>query len=49
VPAVRETGEENVAVCQPELVSLVKVTRPKSAPVLVQRLPRCCPPFGAAL
>jgi hypothetical protein len=49
VPAVRVMGEAKVAVCQPLGVSPEKVTRPRSVPVLVQRLPRCWPLFSTVL
>jgi len=42
-------GEAKLATCQPALVSLANVTRPRRVPVLVQRLPRCWPLFGDAL
>jgi hypothetical protein len=42
-------GEAKVAVCHPELVSFEKVTRPRSVPLLDQRLPRCWPLFTDVL
>jgi hypothetical protein len=49
VPALSAIDLEKVAVCHPERVSPEKVTRPRSVPVLVQRLPVCCPLFSGVL
>jgi hypothetical protein len=42
-------GVENEASCQPEAVSLVKVTLARSVPVFVQRFPTWVPVFVGPL
>jgi hypothetical protein len=49
VPATRLTGVVRAAVCHPELVSEVKVTRDRRTPELLQRLPVWVPLFSTVL
>jgi hypothetical protein len=43
------TGDGKYAVCQPDLVSLLKVTLPRSTPFVDQRLPMWVPVLADAL
>ena len=47
--AVMATGVAKLACCQPEAVSLVKVTCARNVPVLLHRLPTCVPVFVGPL
>jgi hypothetical protein len=49
LPAARVIGDARAAVCQPELVSWVNVTRPRRVPVLVHKLPVWVPLFSGVL
>jgi len=49
VPAVTGIGCAKVANCQPVEVSLVKVTLPRSVPVVVHSEPTCMPVLVEAL